>query len=289
MTAVSERVQSGRRSISSAHSPGRRGPCVSFATVTASSAGGCTGGSPPPGRTLPPSRSSSGSPACAPRLQIEDSVGATGAAGRSRSSPSGSTTTTSRSPSFRARSSGPGRDQPSAPRSALPGWTPCPAERHADGGPVAGPGQLRRRRPVGGRLHLGGDSAPPPASGPASCRRSCWRTISRPPRPGRSTSASCWRSWPPRYPDCWTFAVEGLVGASPELLIRRIGAPSRLGCWPGRPGGNTADDAVSAELLGSAKDIEEHAYAVRSVADVLAEATVELDVPSARCRWSWPT
>ena len=40
-------------------------------------------------------------------------------------------------------------------------------------------------------------------------------------------------------------------------------------------------DAVSADLLGSAKDIAEHAYAVQSVADVLARATVDLDVPAA--------
>ena len=27
-----------------------------------------------------------------------------------------------------------------------------------------------------------------------------------------------------RYPSCWSFAVEGLVGATPELLMRRSGA-----------------------------------------------------------------
>ena len=41
------------------------------------------------------------------------------------------------------------------------------------------------------------------------------------------------------------------------------------------------DDAVAAELLGSAKDIAEHAYAVQSVADVLARASIDLDVPAA--------
>ena len=51
-----------------------------------------------------------------------------------------------------------------------------------------------------------------------------------------------------RYPTCWSFAVDGLVGATPELLMRRIGGSvvqSRVlagTIWPGeggprRPGG----------------------------------------------------
>ena len=83
------------------------------------------------------------------------------------------------------------------------------------------------------------------------------------------------------YPDCWTFAVEGLVGASPELLIRRIGATISSRVLAGTAWREHSDDAVAAELMGSAKDIEEHEYAVRSVADVLAEVCVELDVPGA--------
>ncbi len=82
------------------------------------------------------------------------------------------------------------------------------------------------------------------------------------------------------YPDCWTFAVDGLVGASPELLIRRSGALVASRVLAGTAWKEHSDDAVSAELLGSAKDIAEHAYAVRSVADMLAMATDELDVPS---------
>jgi menaquinone-specific isochorismate synthase len=41
-----------------------------------------------------------------------------------------------------------------------------------------------------------------------------------------------------------------------------------------------AGDAVSADLLGSAKDIAEHHYAVQSVAEVLARATLDLEVPT---------
>ncbi len=82
------------------------------------------------------------------------------------------------------------------------------------------------------------------------------------------------------YPDCWTFAVDGLVGASPELLIRRSGALVASRVLAGTAWKEHTGDAVSAGLLGSAKDIAEHAYAVRSVADVLALATEELDVPA---------
>ncbi len=83
------------------------------------------------------------------------------------------------------------------------------------------------------------------------------------------------------YPDCWTFAVEGLVGASPELLIRRSGDLIASRVLAGTAWKEHSGDAVSVDLLGSAKDITEHAYAVRSVADVLARACAELDVPSA--------
>lgn len=81
------------------------------------------------------------------------------------------------------------------------------------------------------------------------------------------------------YPTCMTFAVAGLVGASPELLLRRRG-PDVLSrvlagtAWPEHAGGS-----VSAELLVSAKDRAEHEYAVRSVADALRPVADELDVP----------
>ncbi len=83
------------------------------------------------------------------------------------------------------------------------------------------------------------------------------------------------------YPDCWTFAVQGLVGASPELLIRRSADRIASRVLAGTAWREHTGDAVSADLLGSAKDITEHAYAVRSVADVLARACSDLEVPEA--------
>ncbi len=81
------------------------------------------------------------------------------------------------------------------------------------------------------------------------------------------------------YPDCWTFDVEGLVGASPELLIRRQGRQIASRVLAGTAWREHSDDPVAADLLHSAKDVVEHAYAVRSVSDVLSPACDHLDVP----------
>ena len=75
-----------------------------------------------------------------------------------------------------------------------------------------------------------------------------------------------------RYPDCFTFACAGLVGATPELLVRRDGREvSSLVLAGTMPRGATdAEDAeLAAALLGSAKDNEEHGYAVTSLTDAI--------------------
>jgi menaquinone-specific isochorismate synthase len=76
-----------------------------------------------------------------------------------------------------------------------------------------------------------------------------------------------------RYPDCFTFACAGLVGATPELLIRRTGRKvSALVLAGTMPRGATAaeDTELANALLGSAKDNEEHGYAVDSMRDAIA-------------------
>ena len=58
-------------------------------------------------------------------------------------------------------------------------------------------------------------------------------------------------------PDCWTFAVGGLVGATPELLVRRTGdrVVSRVLAGTTARGGDPADDQSRVDaLLHSAKD-----------------------------------
>jgi menaquinone-specific isochorismate synthase len=84
-----------------------------------------------------------------------------------------------------------------------------------------------------------------------------------------------------RYPDCWTFCCAGLVGATPELYIRRVGADVRslvlAGTTP-RGGSAAEDDALGAALLASAKDVEEHRYAVADVRTALAPLCDRLDI-----------
>jgi len=75
-----------------------------------------------------------------------------------------------------------------------------------------------------------------------------------------------------RYPDCFTFACAGLVGATPELLIRRDGREvSSLVLAGTKPRGATAaEDALLAdELRGSVKENEEHRYAAASLKEAL--------------------
>ncbi len=75
-----------------------------------------------------------------------------------------------------------------------------------------------------------------------------------------------------RYPQCWTFAVDGLVGATPELLVRKQGpqVSSRVlagTTWP-RAGSTNAE--LAAALLSSVKDVGEHGYAVASLVESLS-------------------
>jgi menaquinone-specific isochorismate synthase len=85
------------------------------------------------------------------------------------------------------------------------------------------------------------------------------------------------------YSECWAFAVDGLVGATPEMLVKRRGdvVTSRVLAGTVRRGDDKNQDANLAEaLLASDKDQEEHEYAVSSVAQALANHCTDLDVPN---------
>jgi menaquinone-specific isochorismate synthase len=87
-----------------------------------------------------------------------------------------------------------------------------------------------------------------------------------------------------RYPDCWTFAVEGLVGATPELLVglRRGEVTSRVLAGTTARGGDEAEDHRRHEaLLRSAKDREEHRYAVESLTQALAPVCTSVQASAA--------
>jgi menaquinone-specific isochorismate synthase len=76
-----------------------------------------------------------------------------------------------------------------------------------------------------------------------------------------------------RYPDCYTFSCAGLLGATPELYIRRTGRQLYslvLAGTVSRGGTPELDRALGSSLLASAKDQDEHQYAV---ADVRAALT----------------
>jgi menaquinone-specific isochorismate synthase len=84
-----------------------------------------------------------------------------------------------------------------------------------------------------------------------------------------------------RYPDCYTFACGGLVGATPELLVRRQGLQiSSLVLAGTAPRGDdpARDAALGAALLASAKDTEEHGYAAAGVRESLAPLCDQLAV-----------
>ncbi|WP_423462469.1 isochorismate synthase [Promicromonospora sp. MS192] len=101
------------------------------------------------------------------------------------------------------------------------------------------------------------------------------------------------------YEACWTFSVDGMVGATPELLvrsekglvasrvlagtIRREHAEASSAADTGADDG-TADDADllrAAQLARSSKDLEEHEFAVRSVAAALEPFCSSMNVPEA--------
>jgi menaquinone-specific isochorismate synthase len=81
------------------------------------------------------------------------------------------------------------------------------------------------------------------------------------------------------YPDCWTFAVDGLIGASPETLVQvadgRVSARVLAGTT-GRGVDSATDRAAAAELLASDKNQEEHSFALRSVLASLGPHAADL-------------
>ncbi len=85
-----------------------------------------------------------------------------------------------------------------------------------------------------------------------------------------------------RYDNTWVFAVDGMLGATPELLVRRergLVTSRVLAGTIRRTGDDAKDLGLAASLARSSKDLEEHEYAVRSVADALAPHCSSTNVP----------
>lgn len=70
------------------------------------------------------------------------------------------------------------------------------------------------------------------------------------------------------YPQCVTFAVDGIVGATPETLARTDGTrlSARVLAGSAARGADPVSDRAAAEALASSvKDVEEHGFALRSL------------------------
>lgn len=82
------------------------------------------------------------------------------------------------------------------------------------------------------------------------------------------------------YPTCSVFAVDGLIGASPELMARRTGNRITSRVLAGTAWADGSDDRVEDGLLSSPKDLSEHDFAVQSAAASLHAVTTALTVPT---------
>ena len=84
------------------------------------------------------------------------------------------------------------------------------------------------------------------------------------------------------YPSTWIFLVQNLIGATPELLVRlsKSLVTSRVLAGTIRKTGDEARDlSLAGSLAKSSKDLEEHEYAVRSVAEALSPYCSSTNVP----------
>ena len=86
------------------------------------------------------------------------------------------------------------------------------------------------------------------------------------------------------YPSTWIFLVDNLIGATPELLVRLSKSLVTSRVLAGtirRTGDEERDFALAGSLAKSSKDLEEHEYAVRSVAQALEPFASSTNVPDA--------
>jgi menaquinone-specific isochorismate synthase len=82
------------------------------------------------------------------------------------------------------------------------------------------------------------------------------------------------------YPSCWIYSVDGMFGASPELLVRVSHGQVSARVLAGTAGRGTdpgVDHAIGDALAASHKNVSEHAFAVDSMVRALAPFCKQVD------------
>ncbi len=92
-----------------------------------------------------------------------------------------------------------------------------------------------------------------------------------------------YRALQANFGECWNYLMDGLVGSTPEMLVRREGGLTISRVLAGTiPRVDGVDDTQqAARLVSSNKDLEEHRFAVASVADSLGGLLTGMHVPEA--------
>ncbi len=83
-----------------------------------------------------------------------------------------------------------------------------------------------------------------------------------------------------QYPTCWVYSVDGMFGASPELLVRVSHAQVSARVLAGTAGRGTdpgVDQAIAVALAASSKNTAEHAFAVDSLVKSLEPFCTHVD------------
>lgn len=101
---------------------------------------------------------------------------------------------------------------------------------------------------------------------------------------GPAPVADTLRELAARYVDCWTYGVDGLIGATPEMLIQVLGGTARARVLAGTldraAGASAGDAAATASLLDDAKQRQEHQFAIDSLTEALGPLVSALEAPA---------
>lgn len=84
-----------------------------------------------------------------------------------------------------------------------------------------------------------------------------------------------------RYTDCWVYSVDGILGATPEMLIEAHDGIARARVLAGTLDRANHGEDGAFELANDQKQLEEHQYAIDSLVEELEPFVTELHSPAA--------